>query len=108
MGITRLNAYAGMAAGYLITDPVLTALTTGDNPAIPDLAHTIPLIIQDKGFKTVADQWGKVGDLPQLEQRPQIPHAAEAIARAQPATASSGMISSPNACNVSSCPWVMR
>ena len=63
MGITRLNAYAGMAAGYLITDPVLTAMTTGDNPAIPDLAHTIPLIIQDKGFKTVADQWGKAGDL---------------------------------------------
>lgn len=63
MGITRLNAYAGMAAGYLITDPVLTALTTGDSPAIPGLAYTIPLIIQDKGFKTVADQWGKPGDL---------------------------------------------
>ena len=38
-------------------------MTTGDQPAIPDLAHTIPLIIQDKGFKTVADQWGKPGDL---------------------------------------------
>jgi len=63
MGITRLNAYAGMAAGYLITDPVITALTTGDSPAIPGLAYTIPLIIQDKGFKTVADQWGKPGDL---------------------------------------------
>jgi spore coat protein A, manganese oxidase len=63
MGITRLNAYAGMAAGYLITDPVLGALTTGDSPAIPGLAYTIPLIIQDKGFKTVADQWGKPGDL---------------------------------------------
>jgi spore coat protein A len=63
MGITRLNAYAGMAAGYLITDPVLTALTAGDAPAIPGLAYTIPLIIQDKGFKVVADQWGKPGDL---------------------------------------------
>lgn len=63
MGITRLNAYSGMAAGYLITDPVLTALTTGDSPAIPGLAYTIPLIIQDKGFKCVADQWGKPGDL---------------------------------------------
>ena len=63
MGITRLNAYAGMAAGYLITDPVLSAMTTGDSPVIPGLAYTIPLIIQDKGFKTVADQWGKAGDL---------------------------------------------
>ena len=63
MGITRFNAYAGMAAGYLITDPELDALSTGDKPAIPGLAYTIPLIIQDKGFKTAADQWGKAGDL---------------------------------------------
>jgi spore coat protein A len=63
MGITRLNAYAGMAAGYLITDPVLTALTTGDKPAIPGLAYTVPLILQDKSFKPAADQWGKAGDL---------------------------------------------
>lgn len=63
IGITRLNAHAGMAAGYLIVDPVLTALTTGDAPAIPGLAYTIPLILQDKSFKTVADQWGKPGDL---------------------------------------------
>ncbi len=35
MGITRLNAYAGMAAGYLITDSVLSALTTGNTPAMP-------------------------------------------------------------------------
>jgi spore coat protein A len=63
VGITRLNAYAGLAAGYLITDPVMEALTTGDKPAIPGLAYTIPLIVQDKGFKTVADQWGKPGDL---------------------------------------------
>jgi len=63
MGITRLNAYAGMAAGYLLTDPVSDALTAGDSPAVPPLAYTIPLIIQDKGFKVVADQWGKAGDL---------------------------------------------
>ena len=63
MGITRLNAYAGMAAGYLIVDPVLSALTTGDSPAIPGLAYTIPLILQDKAFKTVADKWGQPGDL---------------------------------------------
>ncbi len=63
MGITRLNAYAGMAAGYVITDPVLSALTTGSSPAVPPLAYTIPLILQDKSFKVTADQWGKPGDL---------------------------------------------
>jgi len=62
-GITRLNAYAGMAAGYLIVDQELSALTTGDSPTIPGLAYTIPLILQDKSFKTVADQWGESGDL---------------------------------------------
>ena len=52
MGITRLNAYAGMAAGYLITDTVTVgASPTGDAPAIPALAYTIPLILQDKSFK---------------------------------------------------------
>ncbi len=63
MGITRLNAYAGVAAGYLMTDPVTDALTTGSSPVIPPLAYTLPLVIQDKGFKTTADQWGRAGDL---------------------------------------------
>ncbi len=63
MGITRLNAYAGVAAGYLITDPVVNALTTGNSPAVPGLGYTIPLVIQDKGFKAAADQWGRPGDL---------------------------------------------
>jgi spore coat protein A len=63
MGITRLNAYAGVAAGYVITDPVLSGMTTGASPAVPPLAYTIPLIIQDKSFKVAADQWGKPGDL---------------------------------------------
>ena len=63
MGITRLNAYAGMAAGYMITDPVMGALSAGAKPAVPGLAYTIPLILQDKGFKTIADQWGQPGDL---------------------------------------------
>jgi FtsP/CotA-like multicopper oxidase with cupredoxin domain len=41
-GTTRLNVYAGEAAGYLITDTYERALTTG----MPEL----PLIIQDKTF----------------------------------------------------------
>ena len=47
-GITRLNVYAGEAAGYIITDPAEQQLqATG---AIPPAADTIPLVIQDKTF----------------------------------------------------------
>ncbi|HET7831604.1 MAG TPA: choice-of-anchor D domain-containing protein [Gallionella sp.] len=68
-GITRLNVYAGMAAGYLITDPVEQGLISSG--IIP--AEQIPLVIQDKTFvpKDVAVQdakwdtvhWGQEGDL---------------------------------------------
>ena len=49
-GITRLNVYAGEAAGYLITDAAEQALV--NNGTLP--ADQIPLIIQDKTF--VPDQ----------------------------------------------------
>lgn len=45
-GITRLNVYAGEAAGYLLTDTTEQDLVT--RGIIP--AEQIPLIIQDKGF----------------------------------------------------------
>ncbi len=54
-GITRLNVYAGEAAGYVITDAVETDMiagsnVTGVNPGLlkvlPDIG--IPLVIQDK------------------------------------------------------------
>ncbi|TAK01986.1 MAG: hypothetical protein EPO36_03835 [Chloroflexota bacterium] len=45
-GITRLNVYAGEAAGYLITDPTEQKLVA--NGTIP--ADQIPLIIQDRTF----------------------------------------------------------
>ncbi|MBJ6725979.1 fibronectin type III domain-containing protein [Geomesophilobacter sediminis] len=62
-GLTRLNVYAGEAAGYLIVDPaeegalaaatvpgtVVTDPTTGAIVS-QDLAHLIPLVIQDKTF----------------------------------------------------------
>ena len=52
-GITRLNVYAGEAAGYVITDPAEQQLqATG---AIPPAADTIPLIIQDKTFVDAAN-----------------------------------------------------
>lgn len=51
-GITRLNVYAGEAAGYLLTDPVEEELI--DSGVIPSLAgvyrYGIPLVIQDKTF----------------------------------------------------------
>ena len=45
-GITRLNVYAGEAAGYLITDPTEQKLVA--NGIIP--ADQIPLVIQDRTF----------------------------------------------------------
>ena len=47
-GITRLNVYAGEAAGYAITDNVEKQLVADGK--IPDADSTLPLIIQDKTF----------------------------------------------------------
>lgn len=70
-GITRLNVYAGEAAGYLITDDTETNLV--NQGIIP--ADQIPLIIQDKTFVPSAAQlamqdqtwdsarWGGEGNL---------------------------------------------
>ncbi len=48
-GITRLNVYAGEAAGYVITDPTEQKLF-GSSGAYPSLGEGIPLIIQDRTF----------------------------------------------------------
>ena len=46
-GITRINAYAGLASGYLIIDAAQDAkLANG----LPPLGSTLPLIFQDKTF----------------------------------------------------------
>jgi FtsP/CotA-like multicopper oxidase with cupredoxin domain/putative cell wall-binding protein len=70
-GITRLNVYAGEAAGYLITDPTEQSLIS--RGLIP--ADEIPLIIQDRTFVPSDAQlaaqdptwdktrWGSLGDL---------------------------------------------
>lgn len=47
-GITRLNVYAGEAAGYTITDDTEKALVAGGT--IPDANSTIPLLVQDRTF----------------------------------------------------------
>jgi FtsP/CotA-like multicopper oxidase with cupredoxin domain len=57
-GITRLNVYAGEAAGYLVSDPVEQTLVNGGTisgtnvvvPAGTIPADQVPLVIQDKVF----------------------------------------------------------
>ena len=75
-GLTRLNVYAGIAAGYMLNDPTEAAMVAGGQPldangaAIPNTpsfaagtlpADQIPLIIQDKTFvpKDIAQQDAK-------------------------------------------------
>ena len=53
-GITRLNVYAGEAAGYLITDDTEKALIS--KGTIPAAADTIPLVVQDRTFVPSAAQ----------------------------------------------------
>ncbi|HET7833141.1 MAG TPA: choice-of-anchor D domain-containing protein [Gallionella sp.] len=86
-GITRLNVYGGMAAAYLISDPVEQGLVTAGT--IP--AAQIPLVIQDKTFvpADIAQQdakwdtvhWGQSGDLwfPHVYEPNQDPTALNGI-----------------------------
>lgn len=81
-GITRLNVYAGEAAGYLLTDDAEQKLFVDDNPdpninnaPYKDLGLGTPLIIQDKTFVPSPDvmaqqdptwdysRWGGEGNL---------------------------------------------
>ena len=48
-GITRLNVYAGEAAGYVIRDATERKLF-GPNGTLADLGDGIPLVIQDRTF----------------------------------------------------------
>ena len=67
IGMTRLNAYAGIASAYIIVDDFETGLVSSG--LLPDLVG-IPLVIQDKGFvpRNILRQdptwrWGDPGDL---------------------------------------------
>ena len=63
-GFTRLNVYGGEAAGYLLVRPGGRTALLADgadrraepSAAAPDLAHLIPLVIQDKTFVPSAAQ----------------------------------------------------
>jgi FtsP/CotA-like multicopper oxidase with cupredoxin domain len=103
-GITRLNVYAGEAAGYLLSDPIEQKLVTGGVvgtvtvPAGTIPADQIPLIIQDKTFVPDLTQlgatdptwdvtnWGGTGNLwfPHVympNQNPNDPNGANAFGR---------------------------
>jgi spore coat protein A len=47
-GITRLNAYAGIASAYLLLDEINAAYVAAGK--IPEISSTIPLVFQDKKF----------------------------------------------------------
>ena len=47
-GITRLNVYAGEAAGYVITDDIEKKLV--NDGTIPGAGDTLPLVVQDRTF----------------------------------------------------------
>ena len=94
-GMTRLNVYAGEAAGYLLTDTVEESLI--QSKILPDLGgvyhYGIPLIIQDKTFvpdpATLAAQdptwdtanWGGLGNLwfPHVYMPNQNPYDEEGV-----------------------------
>ncbi len=58
LGITRLNAYAGIAAPYVITDNIEQNLINGTN-GVPKLLPGlgIPLVLQDKTFRADGSLW---------------------------------------------------
>lgn len=85
LGLTRLNVYAGEAAGYLLMDTVEQGLISAG--FIP--STQIPLIIQDKTFvpddigvqdaKWDPGKWGQPGDLwfPHVYETNQNPASAD-------------------------------
>jgi hypothetical protein len=99
-GITKLNAYAGEAAGYLLLDPtminqmgLLPAAAVGSAASLtntlPGLFDTIPLILQHKAYvpKDIGLQdarwdethWGHYGDLwfPHVYETNQDPNSID-------------------------------
>jgi spore coat protein A len=81
-GITRLNAYSGLASAYLITDDAETLMIKSSIlPDIPGYPLGIPLIIQDKSFFDPASDptypvtGARIGDLwyPHAYEGPPVP-----------------------------------
>ena len=117
-GITRLNVYAGEAAGYVLTDPTEQKLISSTGP-MAGLGLGTPLVIQDKTFVPSAAQllgqdptwdaskWGGMGNLWYQHvympaQNPASPNGMSAYGRWfygpwfwPPATPQNGAIANP-------------
>lgn len=88
-GLTRLNVYGGMAAGYILKDPVEDDLingtnNSGGNPGLAQLPDGIgiPLVIQDKTWVDPAniinqDPTWAWGSKPATASTPAIPTAGD-------------------------------
>jgi spore coat protein A len=64
VGITRLNAYAGLATGYIITDVLNPEGGIEKDWVSGGLPFPgIVMVLQEKQFKASADQWGNTWDL---------------------------------------------
>ncbi len=86
VGMTRLNAYAGLASAYLLTDATEQKLIA--DKVIPGADATIPLILQEKTFvpddillqdaRWDTKAWGEPGDLwyPHVYETVQDPNQA--------------------------------
>ncbi len=57
VGITRLNAYAGLASGYLLKDPAVELPLMNSLGIAPDRQAPIPLVLQDKIFNPDGSLW---------------------------------------------------
>jgi spore coat protein A len=55
MGITRLNAYVGLATGYVLTDATEQSMITSG--ILPAPAQTVYLVLQDKTFNADGSMW---------------------------------------------------
>jgi len=89
VGITRLNAYAGLASAYFLTDATEQKLIA--DKVIPGADATIPLILQEKTFvpddillqdaRWDTKAWGEPGDLwyPHVYETVQDPNQATAF-----------------------------
>ena len=91
-GITRLNVYAGEAAGYLIGDDTEKSLVASGT--IPGAADTIPLVVQDRTF---------VPQDTQLYDQETEPATPRATARTRPGTRRSGAATATSGITTCTC-----
>ena len=91
-GTTRLNVYAGEAAGYLITDDTEKKLVA--NGTIP--ADQIPLVVQDRTFVPPDAQ------LYDVDGRPAAT-ASTATARTRPGTRAAGVTTATSGTTTCTC-----